>query len=256
MAELDLAFEAHNNMAEAFASLGRHHPKGVVHRSEEMLVSLTGSPISVFNEVMPVSRLHPVGADALAAAIADARNQGADWMLHLRAGIDDLAADVATELGLLEEDPYFYPAMVLTAMPDAQPPPSGLDIRVVHDDTTFKDYLAGAGSNPELTLTWLSRGMVDDPNVTLLSGYMGRSVAARSVAVRTDRAVGVYNVGVQADRRRRGFGWALTLAAIRSGVDAGCTVATLQSSEMGFAMYENHGFTTVFHYRCFRDWSN
>ena len=44
---------------------------------------------------------------------------------------------------------------------------------------------------------------------------------------------------------RRGYGTALTLAAMRGGLEAGLRTAALESSEMGLAVYSRLGFKTI-----------
>ena len=73
------------------------------------------------------------------------------------------------------------------------------------------------------------------------------------MSFRSDGTVGIYNVGTAESVRRRGYGWALTLAAIRAGAEAGCTLATLQSAAMAQSLYEVHGFRTLYRYRAFSD---
>src|SRR5437868_335448 len=73
-------------------------------------------------------------------------------------------------------------------------------------------------------------------------GLVDGAPLTRSLAVVTGDAVGVYNVATAQDASRRGYGWAITRAAVGVGMERGCTLAVLQASEMGFPMYERHGF--------------
>ncbi len=53
---------------------------------------------------------------------------------------------------------------------------------------------------------------------------------------------GVYNIATLPAYRRRGLGEALTWHAVSRGAEAGCTIASLQTSEMGESIYTRMGF--------------
>ncbi|MGH2634422.1 MAG: GNAT family N-acetyltransferase, partial [Tepidiformaceae bacterium] len=67
----------------------------------------------------------------------------------------------------------------------------------------------------------------------------------------TPHLAGVYNVATVPALRRRGIGAAMTWHAIRRGHALGCSVAILQSSEMGLHVYEQMGFRHIGAYRTF-----
>jgi ribosomal protein S18 acetylase RimI-like enzyme len=54
--------------------------------------------------------------------------------------------------------------------------------------------------------------------------------------------IGVYNITVAPEFRRRGFGRLITERVIRDGFDAGAATAYLQSSRPGLPLYESMGF--------------
>ena len=237
-------------MVDAFDALAASNPAGFSSRSGGVLLAFTASPIDFFNEVVPVDE--PPSHEALEQAVATARQTGHPWVMHVRAGFDDSVAEAAAALGLVEEADYFYPAMACDALPPAEPAPSGLEVITVSTDAQYEEHLAVNGQ-PELTRSWLSRGFADDATTTLFTGYVDGTAVAHSLAHVSGTVVGVFNVGVRPEFRRRGYGWAMTLAAIRAGADAGATVAALQSSRAGYPVYAAHGFRRLFDYRCFRE---
>ena len=111
---------------------------------------------------------------------------------------------------------------------------------------------ADSSVRPDLYPTWLAQTIMDDPAWALFLGYADGMPVARSMSFHGDDVVGIYNVGTAEPARRRGYGWAMTLAAILAGANAGCTLATLQSSAMAMSIYEAHGFRPLYRYRAFR----
>jgi hypothetical protein len=97
MNDLDMARRAHKNMVAAFASLPDHQPDGFVHRDGGVVVAATGSPVVLFNEVLPVE--DGVAADALAAGIERVRAAGLPFLVQLRDSVDDALLPVVEEFG-------------------------------------------------------------------------------------------------------------------------------------------------------------
>jgi hypothetical protein len=60
-----------------------------------------------------------------------------------------------------------------------------------------------------------------------------------------DDCCGIYNVATPAEHRGQGHGALATAQAVIDGFDAGATSAYLQSSPMGYPVYEKLGFTTA-----------
>jgi ribosomal protein S18 acetylase RimI-like enzyme len=236
-------------MVEAFASLPPHQPGGHVRRSAGLVFAITGSPLALFNAVLPTAEL--VDPEALVDECRANLAPGLQWCLQLRSGIDDALLPVVPGLGLSEAVDLSWPAMVLGTLPTALEAPPGIEVRRVVDDAGFEDHLRATGGDGALGATWLGRGVLDDPRWTLFVGYLDGAPVARSMSFVHDRVVGVYNVGTQAPARRRGFGSALTVSALIEGARAGCTVATLQSSAMARRMYEELGFRLAYRYRAF-----
>lgn len=206
----------------------------------------------MFNEILAVEE--DVDADSLAQAVEAMRDVGAPWVAHFRADVGDHAASIALELGLVEEE-TFFPAMVLADLPARDDARSDLEVVRFEGSGGYDSYVrvaaAISGADESIWRTWFGSGLLDDPNVVALVGYVDGAPVAKSISIRTGDVVGIYDVATAETARRRGYGWAMTRAAILAGADAGATVATLQSSEMGFPLYSAHGFETVFDYRRF-----
>jgi ribosomal protein S18 acetylase RimI-like enzyme len=236
-------------MVEAFSSLAQHHPGCLLRRAGGVVVAATGSPVALFNEILPVE--DAVAAGALIEAVEEVQAVGLSFLVQLREGVDDRLLPVMEDLGLEEDADFSWPAMILTDMPTALVFPQGLRVVQVTDRGHFEEFVR-SGVRPDLYPTWLAQAIMDDPAWALFLGYAEGMPVARSMSFHGDGVVGVYNVGTADPARRRGYGWAMTLAAIMAGASAGCTLATLQSSAMAMSIYEAHGFRPLYRYRAFR----
>jgi GNAT superfamily N-acetyltransferase len=245
----DLARTAHGNMVEAFASLPPHQARGFVRRADGVVVAVTGSPVALFNAVLPVAE--PVDPQAVAQACRGLAGAGLAWSTQVREEVDDALVPVLLDLGATEDAEMSWLAMALTVLPAELDVPAEVEIRPVMDAIGLEDHRRATGGDPRLGTTWLGSGVLDDPRWTLFVGYAGGDPVARSMGFVHDGVVGVYDVGTQAPWRRRGFGSALTKAALVVGRRSGCSLATLQSTAPARHLYETLGFRPLFRYRAF-----
>ncbi len=144
------------------------------------------------------------------------------------------------------------PALALPTIPPAVPaPPPDLTIRRVTTDAGFADFMAVSRTGSY----WIpSLAAATDPAVALFVGYCdGVPVAvSRITCYPGNPGVGDINGVATADAfRRRGFGTALTWAAIAEGARRGCTAMTLNATEMGYPVYLRMGFQPVCTYRAY-----
>lgn len=59
---------------------------------------------------------------------------------------------------------------------------------------------------------------------------------------------GIYWIATLEGHRGKGFGEAITRAAVRGGIELGCTLASLQASKLGAPVYSRMGFEVRGHY--------
>ena len=149
---------------------------------------------------------------------------------------------------LLDEE---EPALALASFPGLEElptPPSELDIRLVTTQSSFEDFSAIA----QPTGRWVpSLEAALDPAIALFVGYVD-GVPAATARLGVYGTVGDINGVVTVPRfRRRGFGTALTWAAIAEGALRGCTAMTLTATEMGYPVYLRMGFQPVCTYRTY-----
>ncbi len=95
---------------------------------------------------------------------------------------------------------------------------------------------------------FLNERLLGLPQVRLYSGWLNGNVVATSMMVATGTVAGIYWVATIESQRGRGYGEALTWAAIGGGREFGCTIASLQASKMGRPVYERMKFEHVLDY--------
>jgi GNAT superfamily N-acetyltransferase len=152
-------------------------------------------------------------------------------------------------------------AIDLDALDETGPAPPGLEIRAVSDgaglETWVRTFIAGfalpdswrgdmAALIADIGLDWPARNY--------LATLDGKPVATSSVIL-AGGVAGIQCVATLPAARGRGIGAAITLAPLLDARRLGYRVATLQSSEMGYRVYERLGFREVCKMEHFY-WSN
>lgn len=142
--------------------------------------------------------------------------------------------------------------MVLRSIQDVPAVPDGLTIATVDDAAdvqTCRDLMMRGFEMPDGFVEQLiTDAIVDDPTMRFVVGSVGDTPVACATVVVTGSTAGVYNVATPAEHRRRGYGTAVTWAAIQEGARLGCDHACLQASELGAPIYRSMGFVDVGRY--------
>jgi GNAT superfamily N-acetyltransferase len=206
------------------------------------------SRVTVFGGVPPPERIFAV-ADEFFAGVPG----GYTVMLDGDAG-HPMEDAVRARGWQLEHD---EPGMVLPAIPEPPPPPPGLEIRRVTNQATLEDFWGedepvhpAPPDETELPVNLTryfnpSLACALDPDIALFVGYAdGRPVASAGL-YRVDDIAEIGAVWTAPAYRRRGFGAALTWAALAEGKARGCVTAALRATEMGYPVYLRVGFVTV-----------
>ena len=142
-------------------------------------------------------------------------------------------------------EPWFYRPS--GALPDEAPPPELELVQVTTDEEVFEleaVSVRGFGGEDDAVEpgTYHPPEVLDDKRMHMFVGRVdGRAVAA-SMGYRGDNVVGVFGVTTVASARRRGYGTAMTRAAML--VDTGLP-SILAPSPMGERLYRRLGFEHV-----------
>ena len=217
-----------------------------------MIRFATGLPLPPFNAVMR-TRLAEGTVDRAIEQTAEyfkAKQLPWTWYVEETATPGDLPERL-TAAGLVEEAPEPCMAIDMTLLPDTPAGPEGLAIEEVAEADLGGEYTEvlsiGFGLPPEIArdLADIIRGASPGEGVTV-SGYLGRldgRAVSTSMLVTAGGVAGIYNVATLAEYRGRGIGAALTVAPLIEARDmGGYRIGALQSSAMGYGVYQRLGF--------------
>ena len=136
----------------------------------------------------------------------------------------------------------------LDNLPD-ETPPRDLQVERVEDAGAFREacqvIAEGFGAPMEIAdaMARFAETAIGDDQAqrVFLVRSEGKAVGT-ALGVAEGQILGVFNVATVPEVRRRGVGRAVMLATMRDGAARGATLAVLQSSDMGHAVYERLGF--------------
>jgi GNAT superfamily N-acetyltransferase len=228
-----------------------HAPRVELIESEEMVRFATGLPLPPFNAVMR-TRLDERNADRAieqARAYFAAKKLPWTWYVKESAKPADLAERLLAH-GLVEEAPEPGMALDLGLLPKTVGGPEGHAIEKVTAEELGGEYttvLAAGFGMPDEIARGFAEIISDVPHLenVMVSGYLGRLkgvAVATSMLVAAGGVAGIYNVATLSEYRGRGIGAALTVAPLIEATELGYRIGSLQSSAMGYRVYERLGF--------------
>ena len=138
-------------------------------------------------------------------------------------------------------------AMELVALPEKVPAPDGLKFQLVEDAETMRTFvntfIPGYGLPPEFESPMydLMQATLHGAMISYLATIDEQPVAT-AVVVLDAGVAGLYNIATLPAWRGRGIGTAITLHAALQARQQGYRVGILQSSELGYKVYQRLGF--------------
>ena len=228
------------DLAGAWANIGGHG--GEVGGSPECPFVATGLPAAFFNGVYatgPVANPDQLIADATTFMA----QRGVPWLLWVREGVDDALLDASRRAGLTGRPP---------ARDDAsRDPRESSPSRWPRDHRRPRRRRTRGRSRPrrrgfemprEFVDVVAAGSMLDDPTVVMVTGSVNGVPVSTALVGVTGNTAGIYNVATPPEHRRRGYGEAVTWAAVAEGHRLGCDHSVLQASPMGAPVYRRMGY--------------
>jgi hypothetical protein len=144
------------------------------------------------------------------------------------------------------------PGMTLAATAPCPPAPARLavdEVRTPEQLVGFREAaFLGFGYPVKTARMFLNERLLSLPHARLYAGRVEGAVVATSMTIATGAVAGIYWVATVEAQRGRGYGEALTWAAVRGGRELGCRIASLQASKLGRPVYARMGFEHVLDY--------
>jgi N-acetylglutamate synthase len=248
MNEDGLAIAADENLASTWVTVGRSMGADIVDDGPLTLVA-TGLPIPFFNGAYVRSP-----TDAPERAVAEAVRFFADrnlpWILWARQPVASSFLDAGRAIGL--RDAGGPPAMGMGVIPEPPASPPELTVEIARTIDALQHHASmlkeGFGMPDELVHRLIRPALLDVPDAAVLVGYVDGQPVSCSLLATSGSTAGVYNVATPDRHRKKGYGAALTWAAIAEGARRGCTQAILQASDSGYPVYRKMGFIDLGRY--------
>lgn len=244
-----------DNYLRTFEHIANGVPKGLVDRSGGVTIIRTGMPTSEFNVVFAFER--PKFLEGLVERMIQILvNEQVPWRLATTVESSEYMKPVIDDLGLIHSGNL--PGLVLDPIQDfPRVSPKDLEIKEISEKDEISTFLntgaSGFGEPPgsmdlfmgpiyNLSHTKLYKGKC-------YLGYSNGNPVATSLRFASGNVAGIYFVSVVPDFRRRGFGEAMTWRAVMDAHREGCSIAYLQSSDMGLPVYRRMGFRKFIEYK-------
>jgi GNAT superfamily N-acetyltransferase len=244
----ELARAADDNLAATWAMLGRSIGADVAESGPLTLVAI-GVPLAFFNGAF-VRTSTDEPERLVAEAIEFFAKRELPWLLWVRDNEATAVLDAGRRLGL--RDAGGPPGMVLDPIPGCPPPPPELTIEIATTIDALVDHASmlrdGFGMPQPVVDQLIRPGLLDESRAAAFVGRVDGTPVSSSLLAVTGMTAGIYNVATPEPFRGKGYGAALTWAAVAEGARRGCTHAVLQASPSGYPVYQRMGFTDIGRY--------
>lgn len=236
------------NLAFTWSLLGRSGGAAISGTDQCPFVA-TGIDSAFFNGAFATQRVADPDA-VVADAIEFMAERNLPWLMWVREGVDDALLDAGRRAGL--SDAGGPPGMVLDSIERLPALRGDFEVDVVSDTTRldiFHDVVARGFEMPlEILQGFMTIDMMADPSVVAVVGSVEGIAVSAALACVSGATIGIYNVATPTEHRRRGYGEAITWAAIEAGAVLGGDHAALQASDLGAPVYRSMGFVDIGRY--------
>lgn len=217
-------------------------PHAWVRRAPGLLAFHSSVPTALANAVVVHSvDARPSVVDGLLRELAATHRP---YRLQLRPPINPQLVDLAQQFGMIRTQGV--PLMALSRLRHHPKKfPRGLRIRkLAAGDAQIHAQLAASGSEvpPALFMRVWNATALSLEGLRCYVAYLGETPVGTSIAFTIAESVVVLNVATLASCRRRGIGTELTAHALRDEFAAGAQWACLQSTPLGYGLYQRLGF--------------
>jgi len=240
---------ADRNYCEANGAFMATSRQGELYESERLHLVSCGIRARAFNIAFFKA---PVGdpADGIRRAEAFFGERALPFRFTVRHTHEDDCAPVLRQMGYERREET--PGMLLAPLRESPRPPAELEIRPVEgpeDLAAFQRIAFEAFGLPaELGAAYLTEQLLALSQVRFYLGCHRGEPVATSLLFLTGDVAGIYWVATASEQRGRGFGEALTWAAVGGGRERGARFASLQASALGEPVYGRMGFETPIRY--------
>jgi GNAT superfamily N-acetyltransferase len=210
------------------------------HGTSELV---TGAPMPFLNGV--ISTRHEADIEEVAAFAASSRLKAVSWSIQVRGErVDGQIASTAADHGFGQQTTLPFMIKELTER-DAQVSDADPVVRRVpgtEGDLYQRVMAAGYEGPVEIFAIFSSPAVMDHPSMRAYVVEVEGVPVATSFGILVNDLVGVFNIAVPPQFRRRGYGKAATAAILREAYAAGARTAFLHASSMGVPLYQAMGF--------------